>query len=146
VVEESLVAGNAASRRALRRVAKEAQRGQDALPRRLAGDVTALDADRIRGQPEADGRDARKRGCRIAIRDQAVLRIRGIPEEAEGALLELDQERIEHGTGVAEDRVDNRAPRAVAVAYHQSAHHDRDQRRNQYTNIPTLQPHRNSPT
>ena len=146
MVEEPLVAGNPMGRRTLRRIVEESQRGQHPLARGLAGDIAAFDADRIRGEPEAYRCDARKRGCRIAVRDQAVLRIRGIPEEAEGALLELDQERIEHGTGVAEDRVDKRAPRAVAVAYHQSAHHDRDQRRNQHTNIPTLQLHRYSPT
>ena len=78
---------------ALRRVGEEPQRRQHALPRLLARDVATLDADRIRREPKADCGDARVRRRRIAVRDQAVLRIGGLPEEAERTLLQARRGR-----------------------------------------------------
>ena len=68
MVEEPLVAGAALGLGALGRFVEEAQRGQD--PRRGlgAGDVPPLDPDGIGGEAEADGRDARGRGARVAVR------------------------------------------------------------------------------
>ena len=141
MVEEPLVAGNPVGRRALRRIVEESQRGQHPLARGLAGDIAAFDADRICGEAEAYRCDARKRGCRIAIRDQAVLRITGIPEEPEGTFLELDQERIERGAGIEEGRIDDPALRAATVAHHHGAHRDRGQQHGQQTNFPAFQTH-----
>src|SRR3989442_6026181 len=141
VVEEALVAGDSAGRRALRRVVEEEQRCQYALLRRLPRYVTRLDADGIHGQADADRRDARERRCRIPVRNQAVLRVRGVPEEAEGAFLELDQEGDERGAGVGENRANDPAPRTVAVAHHDGAHHDHAQQHGQQTKMPTLRTH-----
>ena len=120
---------------------EEVQRCQYALPRRLARHVTALDADGIRGQAEADRRDARERRRRIPVRNQTVLRVRRIPEEAEGAFLELDQEGVEHGAGVEENRTNDPAPLGFAIAHHDGAHHDRGQQHGQQTKVPTFQTH-----
>src|SRR5258708_2388836 len=79
----------------VRFVREEAQRRQHALARRSARDVAALDADRVGGEPEADRRDARKCRRRIAVRNETVVRVRRLPEEAEGALLEVGDSRIE---------------------------------------------------
>ena len=95
MVEEALVAAHPVSLGSLGRVAKEPQGRQHALPGLLAGDVAALDADRIGREPEADGRDARVGRRRIAIPDQPILGIAGIPEEAEGAFLELEEEGLD---------------------------------------------------
>ena len=98
VVEKALVAGHALGGVALRRVAQEAQRGENALARLLARDVAALDPDGIRGQPKSDGGDARIGRRRKAVGDQAVLRIRGVPEKAERALLQVDEDGVDHRT------------------------------------------------
>src|SRR5437879_6065523 len=86
VMEESVLVGF---------VREEAQRRQHALARRRARDIAALDADRVGGEPEADRRDAGEWRRRIAVRNETVVRIPGLPEEAEGALLEIGDDRIE---------------------------------------------------
>ena len=92
VVEEPAGARDAGRGRASGRVSKEAQRRQRPLARRLARDPATLDADRIRRQAEAHGGHARERGRRLPVGNEAVLRIRLVPEPAEGALLEVVEE------------------------------------------------------
>ena len=92
VVEEPAVERDAGRGRASGRVSKEAQRRQRPLARRLARDPATLDADRIRRQAEAHGGHARERGRRLPVGNEAVLRIRLVPEPAEGALLEVVEE------------------------------------------------------
>jgi len=55
-----VIAGHTGRARALRRAFEEAQRDERALDRFVARDVAALDADAVRGEPEADRGDARK--------------------------------------------------------------------------------------
>ncbi len=74
---------------------KEAQRRQHALARRLPRDVAAFDTDGVGGEPEAYRGDAGERGRRIAVGNEAILGIAGLPEETEGALLEIREERIQ---------------------------------------------------
>ena len=92
VVEESPHARDAGRGLSGRRVAEEAQRRQRPLARLLARDPAALGADRIRREPESDGRHAREGGRRLAVGHEAVLRIRLVPEPAERALLEVVEE------------------------------------------------------
>src|SRR5690349_8559848 len=54
MVEKSVIAAHAFAARALRRTFEEAQRGERALRRLFARDVTAFDADAVSGQSEAD--------------------------------------------------------------------------------------------
>ena len=79
----------------IRSAQEEPQREEHPLARLGARDVVTLDADRIGREPEADRRDAGERRRRVAVGDQAILGVRRVPEVAEGALLELAQERIE---------------------------------------------------
>ena len=77
---------------------EEAQGREHALARRLPRDVAAFDADGVGGEPEADRGDAGERGRRIAVGNEAIPGVTGIPEEAERALLEIREERIQgHG-------------------------------------------------
>ncbi len=99
VVEETLVAGPAPCLRPGRRRGEEAQRGEHPRPRLLARHVAALDADGIGGEPEAHRRDRGERGRGPAVRHQAVLRVGALPEEGEGALRELLEERVERRVG-----------------------------------------------
>jgi hypothetical protein len=93
VVVEALVAGDAFPGLTLRRVPEEPQGREDPIARRLAGNVAALDADRVRREPEADRGDARERRRRIAIRHQSGSRIGRLPEEVERAALEIVEQR-----------------------------------------------------
>ena len=117
VIEEALVAGRATAVGTLRRAAEEAERRKHPLPRRLARDITALDADRISSQPEADRGHTGKRRSRITIRDQAVFRVGGVPEIMERALFEFANEGIEDRAQRLEHGMDHRmlGPGAVAA-------------------------------
>ena len=92
MIKKALVAGCAASIRVLRRVTKEAQGREHPLSRRLARDIATFDANGIGGQAETNRRDAGKGRRRKSIRYKAVLPICRVPEKAERALLELDDE------------------------------------------------------
>jgi hypothetical protein len=94
MVEEALVPGHAARRIALRRVGEEAQGRRHSRRRRLPGHEPALDADRISGEREADRGHAREGGPRPAVAGEAVFGIRRLPEEAEGAPLEIVEKGI----------------------------------------------------
>jgi hypothetical protein len=95
VVEEAAVAGHSDGIRSLRRVAQEPQRDQHPLDRLGAADPAVLGADRHRGEAEADRSHARERRRRPAVRHQAVGRIGRAPEPAEGAPLQLVDERVD---------------------------------------------------
>ena len=135
MVEEALVSGHAVRACALWRVPQEAQRGQHALAGVGPCDVAALDTDRIRSKAEADSRDARERWRRIAVGDEPVLRIRGVPEEAERSFFEVDQDRLDQRRErslrrVGEAAVPVRNGRAVPQQnrdgdeHHRGDHHD----------------------
>src|SRR5689334_9864675 len=79
----------------IRRAHEEAQGREHALSGLRTRDVATLNPDRIRGECEADRCDAGERRCRVAVGNEAALRVRGLPEEAKGALLEIGEERIE---------------------------------------------------
>ena len=115
VVVEALVAGLAGALRAHRHVAEEFQGGQGAVDRLVAADPAVLDADRIRGQGEADRGDAGERPRRIAVRGQAVDLVGGIPEELEGAALDVIEQRRQLGLHRSRRRIgldqDHRRPR-----------------------------------
>src|SRR5207244_11608993 len=64
---------------------EEAQGREHALARRLPRDIAAFDADRVGGEPEAYRGDAGERGRRIAVGNEAIPGITGLPEEAERA-------------------------------------------------------------
>ena len=81
----------------LRSLGKEPEGREHALLSLLACDVATLDADRIRSEAKAHRSDAGVRGRRIPVRDQPVLGIGGVPEEAEGTLLELQNKRVDDG-------------------------------------------------
>ena len=135
MVEEALVSGHPVRACALRRVPQEAQCGQHALAGVGPCDVAALDTDRIRSEAEADSRDARERWRRIAVGDEPVLRIRGVPEEPERSFFEVDQDRLDQRRErslrrVGEAAVPVRNGRAVPQQnrdgdeHHRGDHHD----------------------
>ena len=97
VVEEAAVAGRALSGLALRRVPEKAERGERAASGLGSGDVAALDADGIGREREADGGHARERRLGPAVRREPVLRVRRVPEPAEGVLLKRVEERLVFG-------------------------------------------------
>ena len=102
-----------AALRPLRRVARGSAAWRARARRAcLARDPAALDADRVGGEAEADRGDARERRRRPAVGDQAVLRVGQLPEEAEGALLEVVEERI--GVGRRRGRIARRERRCAA--------------------------------
>src|SRR5262249_51221256 len=70
--------------------------------RLLSRDVPALDADRIRREAESDRGNAGVRRGRVAIRDEPIARVRGIPEIPESPLLELRDERVEDSRSLAQ--------------------------------------------
>ena len=100
VVEEAAVAG--ACLRAPGPAARASKKRSVASTRarRLgAGDVAALDADRIGGEREAHRRDARGRVARVAVGHEAVRGIAQLPEEAEGARLDVVEKRRQRSPG-----------------------------------------------
>jgi hypothetical protein len=97
VVEETTVAGHPGFVGTLRRVGEEAQRAQRAQPRLAARHEAALRADHVGRQGEADAGRAGERRRRIAIRGEAVLLARRVPEEAESAPLQV----VDDGIAVA---------------------------------------------
>ena len=104
VVKESAVTGRPPGVSALRSFGKKPQGREHALPCLITRDVAALDADRVCRETEAHGGDARVRRGRIPVRDQSILGIGSIPEEAERTLLELQEERVEDGNRLAFSR------------------------------------------
>src|SRR5262249_20220520 len=99
MVEEPLVAGDAGPSSTLRRLPEPSQRGERARCGVGAGDVAAVDADRVRAEGEADRGDARKRRRGPAVGGQAGWRVGALPEEGEGALLEGIEERLDAWRG-----------------------------------------------
>src|SRR5437899_9601916 len=87
-MEEAEIAVYVGTGGSLRRGPEEPQRGDGAGRRIGAGDPAVLDADRIGGQREADGGDARERRRGRAVGGEATRRGREIPEVAEGAVLQ----------------------------------------------------------
>src|SRR5215831_7351382 len=85
MVEKTLVPCRAMEGGVLRGGTEKPQRCEHALRRLVTLDVTPLHPDRIGGQREPDCSDAGERLSRVTIRDEAILSIRGVPEEAEGA-------------------------------------------------------------
>ncbi len=109
MIEKSVVTAHAFGARALRRAFEETQRRERALRGLLARDVAALDADAVGGQSEADRGDAGKRlGVGIPIRNEPGIRIGGVPEVVERAVLEIVEERRQRRF---EQRRDDRARR-----------------------------------
>ena len=91
-----------ARRVALRRAARgSAGSPASAPPRRRRGHEAALDADRISGEREADRRHAGEGRARPAVARQPVLRIGRLPEEAEGAPLQIVEKGLGAGIGAA---------------------------------------------
>src|SRR5258705_2945066 len=95
MIEESVVAAIARRLRPLRRGAEKAQRGQYAGARLGTGDVAALDSDPVGRETEADRGNTRERGCRVAIEDEAAIRVREFPEIVEGAPLDVVEQGID---------------------------------------------------
>ena len=142
MIEKALVSRHSILMRALGRVVQEAERRQHALARVLARHVAALDADRIRGEAEAYGRDARERRRRIAVRDESVPGIGRVPEKAESPLLEVDQDRFDQRTqGTRRRRTRAAVPeRHRPAVMRQQRHHDEE--RHKYDHYgPTLSIH-----
>ena len=92
VIKEPVVAGRGGGR-VLTRGPEEPQGSDHPLTCLVARDVPALDANRVRGEPEPHGRDAREGRGRGAIRDEAVRRVGQVPEVVERARLERVEER-----------------------------------------------------
>src|SRR5581483_649934 len=88
VVEKSLVARHAGRLITLRSVVKKAHYLEHALTRCSAGDILALDADRICGQRKAHRRDTGEGRSWIAVRHKPGIRIGVVPEVTESPLLQ----------------------------------------------------------
>src|SRR5437879_1963208 len=93
MIEEAGVAGVAGGVGILPCRPEEPERGEHASGCVGAGDVAALDADRVGGQGEADRGDAGEAVGGPAVRSEPVGRVGLVPEVAEGALLERVEER-----------------------------------------------------
>ena len=102
VVEESLVARDAVGLRALRQVPEELQGGQHPRAGGLAADPAVLHPDGAGVEREAQAGDAAGRRRGPAVGRQAVRRIGRLPEEAEGAALQVrDRRALRCGDGAA---------------------------------------------
>ena len=102
---------------------EEPQRREDAADGLGAGDVPALDSDGIGREGEPDGGDARGRAAGMAIRHEAIARVRQLPEVPEGPRLDVVEEGRERPASGADARgdppgrpTDSRAPRRTAAA------------------------------
>src|SRR5256712_8817228 len=91
MVKEPLVSRDARGRGALGSAPEELQRGEGALCRCGARDVAAFHTDRVGGEREPDGGDARERPGGGAVWGEAVRRVGQVPEVVERALLERVQ-------------------------------------------------------
>ena len=87
VIEEAVVAGRR-GRRVLTRGPEEAEGGDHPLPCLVARDVPVLDADRVGGEPESDGGDAREGRGGGAVGDEPVGRVGQVPEIVERVRLD----------------------------------------------------------
>ncbi|MCY1174928.1 hypothetical protein D9M73_151460 [compost metagenome] len=94
VVEKALVSGSASGFGALRGLGEEPQGGERAGARLRAADPTLHHADRIRRQRKTDGSDAGEGWGRPAIGREAGCGIGRIPEIAEGAVLDVRDQRL----------------------------------------------------
>ena len=94
VIVEAVISSLALALRPLRRIAEELQGGEGTVDGLGAADPALLDPDRIRGQREANRRDAGKRTRWEPVRSQAVDFIGGIPEELEGARSSPDRGQL----------------------------------------------------
>src|SRR3954467_15771924 len=93
VIEKSLVAGDAGCLVSLRRVGKKTNGLECAAACLRTRDIPTFYADRVRSQCKTDGGDAGERRCRIAIRYETVVRIRGIPEIMESPFFNIVEKR-----------------------------------------------------
>src|SRR3954452_19599339 len=93
VVEKSLVTGDAGRLFALRCVGEKANGLQCAAACLCARDITAFHPNRVCGQRKTNGGDARETRCRIAIRYETVVRIRGIPEIMKSPFFNIVEKR-----------------------------------------------------
>jgi hypothetical protein len=112
VIEETFVTGGARGVRPLWRVAQELERHQDACDRGVARHESALHADRVGIEREAAGRDAGEGRLRPAIGDEPGACLGRIPEEIEGALGDVVEQRIELANRSRRQRA--RSGRAIA--------------------------------
>ncbi len=92
VIEEPVVSRGTARARVLRRGPEELQRRECPGGRLGTGDVTALGADRVGGEREAHGRDARERLRGRPVGGEPVSGVGQVPEVMERALLESVEE------------------------------------------------------
>src|SRR5437879_5535918 len=98
MIEEAVVAGAAGRVGILPCRPEEPQRGEHASGCVGAGDVAALDADRVGGQGEAHRGDAGEAAGGPAVGGEPIGRVGLVPEESEGALLEGVEERALAGS------------------------------------------------
>ena len=144
MIVEALVAALAGPLRSLRDVAQEAQGGQGAVHGLGPADPAVLDADRIGRQRIADRGDAGERTRRVAVGRQAVAFVGRVPEELEGALLDVAEQRRQlgprrplrqhrldqHDIGLGRGRLRRRGRRLLAARGQQP-----DRHRHQYPDL-----------
>src|ERR1041384_7692658 len=104
VKEEAGVPAGARRSGSLGELPEEAEGGEGALGRGIAGYVSRLGADRVRGEREADRRDAGERRRGPAVGREPGLGAAPLPEEGEGALLDGVEEGLAPGRGRRGDR------------------------------------------
>ncbi len=100
VIVEAAIAAHAGLCGTHRRVREKAQRAQRPQPCLAARHEAPLGADHIGGQREADTGSAGERRRGIAVRREAVLLVRRVPEEAEGAPFEIVDDGIAVALGI----------------------------------------------
>src|SRR2546425_4600551 len=109
MIEEAAIPGGVRTGRVLRRGPEELERLQRAVGGLGAGDPAVLHADRVGGERESDGGDARERRGGPAVGGEAVGCRRQVPEEVERAVLQ----GVEKGSCVWRDA---RAPGVTGTA------------------------------
>src|SRR2546425_3577694 len=109
MIEEAAIPGGVRTGRVLRRGPEELERLQRAVGGLGAGDPAVLHADRVGGERESDGGDARERRGGPAVGGEAVGCRRQVPEEVERAVLQ----GVEKGSCVWRDA---RAPGVSSTA------------------------------
>src|SRR4029077_18027948 len=92
MVKEAAIAGGVGPSGVLRCGPEEPEGRERASGGLRAGDPTAFDADRVGGEGEADGGDARERRRGPAVGRQAVGCRRQVPEKVEGLMLQRIEE------------------------------------------------------
>src|ERR1041384_8266137 len=93
-IKEPVVPAGARRSGSLGELPEEAEGGEGALGRGIAAYVSRLGADRVRGEREADRRDAGERRRGPAVGREPGLGAAPLPEEGEGALLDGVEEGL----------------------------------------------------